>query len=43
VNYRLDVDTLRMNDKHAMYKVEVFELESTTITTRRLVSFVPAN
>jgi cystatin-C len=42
VNYRLDVEALLMNDKHAMYKAEVFEVESTTVTMRKLVSFVPA-
>jgi cystatin-C len=41
VNYRLDVDALKMDDKHAMYKAEVFEVESTTVTMRKLVSFVP--
>ncbi|XP_051196161.1 cysteine proteinase inhibitor 8-like [Lolium perenne] len=42
INYRLDVDALRMNDAHAMYKVEMFEQDWPTVTTRKLGSLVPA-
>ncbi|KAK1620193.1 hypothetical protein QYE76_025710 [Lolium multiflorum] len=42
INYRLDVDALRMNDAHAVYKVEMFEQDWPTVTTRKLVSFALA-
>ena len=42
-NYRLDVDALRLDGKDAMYKAEVFEQDWPTMTTRKLVSFDPAN
>jgi cystatin-C len=41
VNYRLDVDALRLDGKDAMYKAEVFEQDWPTSTTRKLISFDP--
>uniref|UniRef100_A0ACD5ZCR7 Uncharacterized protein n=1 Tax=Avena sativa TaxID=4498 RepID=A0ACD5ZCR7_AVESA len=42
-NYQLKVQTLLFNGKYAMNTTEVFEQDMPTITTRKLLSFGPAN
>uniref|UniRef100_A0ACD5XMF9 Uncharacterized protein n=1 Tax=Avena sativa TaxID=4498 RepID=A0ACD5XMF9_AVESA len=43
LNYRLVVDALPLDGKDTMYEAEVFEQDWPTSTTRKLVSFDPAN
>uniref|UniRef100_A0ACD5ZJG8 Uncharacterized protein n=1 Tax=Avena sativa TaxID=4498 RepID=A0ACD5ZJG8_AVESA len=43
INYQLKVQTLLLNGKDAMNTTKVFEQDSPTSTTRKLLSFGPAN